>query len=144
MRYQDAVAGVNLPKGTDVATCIYSVHRNPAYFEGPYEFKPSRWLLDIEGDSQAELAKKAFVPFSVGSRGCIGKNLAYLEMMTVMAQIMYRADWKVASGILSKVGETSIGESGAVDYKIKSHFTSEKAGPFIQFKPRDLTGSSTT
>ncbi|KAH7072290.1 cytochrome P450 [Paraphoma chrysanthemicola] len=144
MRYQDAVAGVKLPKGVDAATCIYSIHRNPAYFKDPNEFRPTRWLPEFEGDTQVESAKKAFAAFSLGSRGCIGKNLAYLEMTTVLAQIIYRAEWKVAGGTLGKVGETSIGENGAVDYKIKSHFTSEKVGPFIQIKSRDLEGSSTT
>jgi cytochrome P450 len=136
MRDQGAVAGAILPKRVNVATCIYSVQRNPAYFADPNEFKPERWLPDSESDDRAELAKKAFVPFSLGSRGCIGKNLAYLELTTMLAQIVYRADWKVADGALGKVGEIYTGERGVVDFELKGHFTSGKSGPFIQFMPR--------
>lgn len=142
MRHQDVVAGVVLPNGADVATCIYSIQRNPAYFADPNEFKPERWLPESRSDSRAELAKKAFVPFSLGSRGCIGKNLAYLELTTVLAQIMYRTEWKVAGGALGKVGETYIGEGGVVDFELKGHFTSGKTGPFIQFRPRDPENTS--
>lgn len=136
-RHGDAVAGIVLPKGTDVATCIYSIQRNPAYFSDPNEFKPERWLSEYENESWMQLAKKAFVPFSLGSRGCIGKNLAYQEISTALAQIIYRMDWKIADGPLGKIGETRPGKGGAVDFDIRGHYTSAKTGPFIQFMPRD-------
>jgi cytochrome P450 len=63
MRNKDEIAGVILPKGTNVATCIFSIHRNPAYFTDPNEIRPDRWLEEFQGDSQANLAKRAFVPF---------------------------------------------------------------------------------
>ncbi|KAF2845446.1 cytochrome P450 [Plenodomus tracheiphilus IPT5] len=137
MMHQDIIAGVVLPKGTNVATCAYSMHRNPAYFTEPNSFKPERWLIDSESSNQGDLAKRAFAPFSLGSRGCIGKNLAYMEMSQLLALIMYKADWKLPAGALGRVGESNI-EDGRVDYEIKSHFTSQKTGPYIEFTPRKL------
>jgi cytochrome P450 len=98
MRNEDEIAGVILLKGINVATCIYPIHRNPAYFTDRNKFRLDWWLEEFQGDGQANLAKRAFVPFSLGSRSCIGKNLAYMEMSVLLALIMYKADWMVPEG----------------------------------------------
>ncbi|KAH6841573.1 cytochrome P450 [Alternaria alternata] len=138
MRMQESIAGNVLPKGVDVATCCYAIQRNPAYFPDPDEFIPERWLPDNQSEEALKLAKRAFIPFSLGSRGCLGKNIAYMELTTALAQIMFRADWKRAEGPMGTIGETRSGAKGAVNFEIKGHFTSEKHGPYIQFIPRDL------
>lgn len=138
MNQEDVVAGMIVPKGTDVATCIYSIQRNPGYFSDPNEFKPERWLQGFQHHASAELAKRAFMPFSLGSRGCIGKNLAYLELSIVLAQIIYRADWKAAGGPLGKIGEMHPVGAGHAEYQLRGQFTSGKTGPFVQFMPRSL------
>lgn len=135
MRQKDQIAGMVLPKGTNVATCIYSIHRNPAYFTNANEFMPERWLENSGSDPQADLAKRAFSPFSVGSRGCIGKSLAYMEMTILLALLMYKADWEMPEGVLGRVGESDA-DKGLVDFKLKGHFTSEKDGPYVRFVPR--------
>ena len=52
--------------------------------EGMDQFKPERWLVRKDGkeefDSQAGPAKT----FGLGSRGCYGKRLAYLEMRLLL------------------------------------------------------------
>ncbi|EKG12149.1 Cytochrome P450 [Macrophomina phaseolina MS6] len=136
MKSESQVGGVVLPKGTDVATCLYSVHRNPAYFFNPDAFDPDRWMTGSHGGNKLELSKKAFAPFSLGSRGCIGKNLAYMELSTLLAQIVYQMDFKVAEGKLGKVG-VQVAEARREDYRIWSHFTSGKEGPFLQFTKRE-------
>lgn len=139
MRMQETIAGHVLPKGTDVATCCYTVQRNPAYFPNPNTFFPERWLPEDPEDEQLKLAKRAFVPFSLGSRGCLGKNIAYMELTTALAQVMFRSDWKTVEGIQGKVGETHVGKEKIVNFKLEGHFTSEKNGPYIEFVPRKLT-----
>ncbi|KAJ4987025.1 fatty acid synthase alpha subunit reductase, partial [Stagonosporopsis vannaccii] len=121
----DVVNGVPVPAGTDVGTSIYSVQRSPAFFSNPNTFTPERWLPEYETSIPLELSKKAFHPFSLGTRGCIGKHLAYMEITTVLAQIAHRSDWKLASDADS-----------TVDFKLGGHFTSFKTGPFLQFRVR--------
>ncbi|KAL1792555.1 hypothetical protein ACET3X_009062 [Alternaria dauci] len=138
MRMQESIAGHVFAKGTDLASCPYAIQRNPNYFPNPHEYIPERWLPENQSEEALKLAKRAFIPFSLGSRGCLGKNIAYMELTTSLAQIVFRADWKCAEGPVGTVGETRIGTKGAVNFEIKAYFTSEKHGPFIQFAPRDL------
>lgn len=56
------------------------MHDNPTIFPSPRAFKPDRWL---QPDS-AQL-KKYLVPFSKGSRQCLGMQLAYCELYLIMA-----------------------------------------------------------
>ena len=49
------------------------------------EFHPERWL----GESGRNL-QPYFLAFSAGSRGCIGRNISYLEQTVVLASILKR------------------------------------------------------
>ncbi|KAF2844585.1 cytochrome P450, partial [Plenodomus tracheiphilus IPT5] len=138
MRHQDVVSGVVVPAGADVSACTYSIHRNPAYFPDPHEFCPERWLAETSDAQQIEMAKSAFVPFSMGSRGCLGKNIAYMELTTALAQLIYRMDWKSADGKNGKIGEELAPGGGPINFGLKAHFTSSKEGPFLRFRPRDI------
>lgn len=42
--------------------------------------------------------KDAFGPFSTGPFGCIGKNLAYMEIRTITAQLVDQFDVSLAPG----------------------------------------------
>jgi len=42
--------------------------------------------------------KDAFAPFSTGPFGCIGKNLAYMEIRTITTQIIDQFDVSFAPG----------------------------------------------
>ncbi|EEU33407.1 uncharacterized protein NECHADRAFT_89500 [Fusarium vanettenii 77-13-4] len=63
-----SVAGVHIQKGTIVGIQNYTIHRWEPAFPEPERFIPDRWL----DDENIEQRKEAFVPFSVGSRRCIG------------------------------------------------------------------------
>lgn len=78
----------HIPKGTFLACAIYSCQINPEYWPEPMAFKPERWLegSDIPAD------KDAFFPFSSGSRNCIGKNFAWMEMRLILASFVYNFD----------------------------------------------------
>ncbi|KAJ5162339.1 cytochrome P450 [Penicillium capsulatum] len=76
-----------IPGGMIVSSNIYSMHHNPSVFPSPDTFNPDRWLAD----DSIEL-EKYNVAFSKGSRSCIGMNLAYLELYTVLAVFFNRFD----------------------------------------------------
>lgn len=58
------------------------------------QFIPERFF------SQPELIKNkdAWVPFSIGPYGCIGKNLAYMEIRTLTALLISSFDIVLAPG----------------------------------------------
>ena len=57
-------------------------------------FVPERWF------SKPEMIKNkdAFVPFSTGPMGCIGKNLALMEIRLLTTQLVTRFDVSFAPG----------------------------------------------
>lgn len=141
------VDGHVIPPGTMVGVNIYALHHNPEYFPDPYSFRPERWLATAEGTQSAEqvtTAKKlmhdAFGAFSIGSRGCAGRSMAYLEMSLVLAKTLWYFDFGPAPGKLGGIGGGSpqfgVGRDKPGEYQLYDIFTSRHEGPFLVFKPR--------
>lgn len=59
-----------IPAGTIVSCQPYTIHKDPIIFPKPLEFIPERWL---EKDGENE-RNRWFFAFSVGGRGCLGKQ----------------------------------------------------------------------
>jgi cytochrome P450 len=78
------LAGHFIPKGTQVAVDIYNLHHNPAVWKDPYVFDPERFAPGGEADSKRGIA---WVPFSNGSRQCIGMNFSMAEQRVVLLMI---------------------------------------------------------
>lgn len=95
------------------------MHRDPRYFSPlPDTFWPDRWLPAEErsyelpgrsdkqgkenirelGPSDVILEKAAFIPFSFGPSGCVGKSLAYQEIRMVVSLLMQTFDMRLAEG----------------------------------------------
>lgn len=92
-------------------------------YEHCEEFIPERWY------SKPNMIKHndAFIPFSTGPYSCIGKNLAYLEIRLLVAQIIMQFDVALAPG-----------EDGLnLLYKSKDHFTTGLADLNVVFTRRD-------
>lgn len=69
-----------LPPGTPLSMTGMLIHQDASIFPEPLLFKPDRWL-DNPG------LEKYLVPFSRGTRQCIGINLAYAEIYITLAVI---------------------------------------------------------
>lgn len=69
-----------------------------ACYERPNDFVPERWY------SKPDMIrnKKVFTPFSLGRYGCVGKQLAYMEMRSVVALVVLQFDVKLAPGETGK------------------------------------------
>ncbi|TVY80294.1 Cytochrome P450 72A14 [Lachnellula suecica] len=91
-----------LPANSRVSLDVVAVQRNPKYW-GPdaQEFRPSRWLmpssytppLDSLNESTAHAnlfcpQKGAFLAFSGGFRGCLGRKFAQVEFCTMVAVLL--------------------------------------------------------
>ncbi|XP_075153109.1 putative cytochrome P450 4ac1 isoform X1 [Haematobia irritans] len=78
------INGLILPDNTQVNVHIYDIMRDPKHFPDPEVFKPERFLAEYSMDRHPF----AFVPFSAGSRNCIGQKFALLEMKAVMVALL--------------------------------------------------------
>lgn len=77
--------GYFIPGSYTVSMSAYMMHLDPSVFPDPQKFDPQRWLQD---DSRR--VERNLVPFSKGSRQCVGINLAYTELYVTLATLFRR------------------------------------------------------
>ncbi len=133
------VDGEYIPGGCDVGVPIYSIQHSPEYFPDPFTFSPERWIIG-EGDTTKEsvaLASSAYVPFSSGPRGCIGKGMALTELMLTMAMVLWRLDFKVADeDTAGGSPDAEWGRHRPGEFQLKDHVTAARDGPLLHFRER--------
>ncbi|XP_076008752.1 cytochrome P450 4B1-like [Genypterus blacodes] len=78
--------GRTVPEGCIVGASIFATHRNETVWENPDVYDPLRFLPE----NVARRSPHAFVPFSAGSRNCIGQTFAMNEMKIVTALTLKR------------------------------------------------------
>lgn len=89
----DVIDGYTIPAGTTVAPIVYAIHRNPACWDRPGEFRPERFAADAPARHPL-----AWMPFGAGPRLCIGKEFAMMEGQLILAMIVQRFDVEPAPG----------------------------------------------
>jgi len=166
------IDGNFIPEGTIVGVPAYAIHRNPEYFPEPEKFIPERWLAtedpsdttstDVPRKPQSvSLARQAFVAFSQGSRGCIGRQLAYYELHTALAHLLYRFEIRLARdpqtqkpmadrmGWKTGLADDSVanGSGGSKtscreerqredEFQLFDQFLADRNGPMVEFRQR--------
>ncbi|KAL4802975.1 pisatin demethylase [Aspergillus unguis] len=83
------ICGEYLPERTVVGCNAWTVHRDRSVFgENADEFVPERWL---DGDEEGIRAmENAIFTFGAGSRICLGKNIALLEINKMVPELFRR------------------------------------------------------
>lgn len=66
----DTIDGDWVEGGTSVSVCSWAAAHNAVHFRDPDLFIPERWL----DDAYSTDVKRAMQPFSLGPRGCIGRQ----------------------------------------------------------------------
>jgi cytochrome P450 len=130
------VNGEFLPGGVEVGVPIYSIHHKEDYFVDPFKYNPERWLAEKNLTAQDAIEQtSAFIPFSTGPRGCIGKGVALAEMMLTMAVVLYRLDFAMADEDKSggSIG-AEYGRHRPDEFQLKDHVTASKDGPLLRFR----------
>ncbi|CAF4875605.1 unnamed protein product, partial [Rotaria sp. Silwood2] len=84
--------GYKVLKGSTAVIFIYYIHRDPKHFSDPDRFDPDRFLPENSHDRSSF----AFVPFSAGSRNCIGQRFAMLEEKSMLSWILRRYKLKTS------------------------------------------------
>jgi len=86
------ILGEFIPGNTTVSMSAFVAHRNPEIFPEPDIYNPERWL----GETGKELGPY-FLAFTAGARGCIGRNISYLEQTVALATMLHRYDIELAT-----------------------------------------------
>jgi cytochrome P450 len=74
--------GIYLPEGTAVSCTPFELHLDPSVFENPLEFKPERW------HNATEKMIRDAIPFGLGARQCIARNLATMELYCAVQRLV--------------------------------------------------------
>ncbi|KAH8663900.1 cytochrome P450 [Ilyonectria robusta] len=86
------ILGEFVPGNTSVSISSYVAHRDERVFPDAEAFIPERWL----GEEGKKL-QPYFITFSAGARGCIGRNISYLEQTVLVASLVRRYEMALPS-----------------------------------------------
>ncbi|GJU33523.1 cytochrome P450 [Tanacetum coccineum] len=93
------VGGYTIPKGCTVFLNVWSIHRDPRYWDNPLDFKPERFLTFEETNKWDYSGNNLnFFPFGSGRRTCAGFPLAEKMQMFILASLLHSFDWSLPNG----------------------------------------------
>jgi cytochrome P450 len=83
------VAGIAIPRGTQIVVCPWVMHRDARFFPDPERFWPERWM------TEPPPPRFAYLPFGAGPRVCIGSHFALAEAALVLSVLLQSADFQL-------------------------------------------------
>ncbi|KAK2597356.1 hypothetical protein QQS21_006053 [Conoideocrella luteorostrata] len=91
----DVWKGISFPPGTRIGLSIWGIVRSKEFWgDDADEFRPERWL-EATPERRKEMDSTWDIIFSAGKWGCMGRNVAYIEMNKVLVEILRRFDLAV-------------------------------------------------
>ena len=131
----------HIPPGLVIGVNPYVVHHNEDLYPDSYTYKPERWIESQHNPKEAvERARFAFSPFSLGTRACAGRNMAYMELTDTLARTIWYTDFRRAK---EPLGAVAAGVKGGREgrhrvreFQLQEHLTCSHDGPFLQFRGR--------
>ncbi|XP_063912043.1 cytochrome P450 4g15-like [Zophobas morio] len=73
-----------IPKGCSVVVSIHNIHRSSKHWERSDDFYPEHFLPEAVKKRHVH----AYLPFSAGPRGCVGKSYAYMALKIMLILIL--------------------------------------------------------
>ncbi|KAF2263753.1 cytochrome P450 [Lojkania enalia] len=83
------ICGHYVPANTSLSLPHLAMYTSSRNFQDPLSFIPERWLGD---ERFANDNRSVLQPFSIGSRDCLGRNMAYHEMRLITTKVLYNFD----------------------------------------------------
>jgi cytochrome P450 len=81
---------------TQVSLHPYAAHHSSENFVEAETFAPERWMTESGGSAKyAPDDKASLIPFSLGWRNCLGKNLAYAEARSILARMLWNFEMEL-------------------------------------------------
>ncbi|POR32440.1 Putative benzoate 4-monooxygenase cytochrome p450 [Tolypocladium paradoxum] len=131
------------PPGTNIGVPVFALHHDSRYFPDPFKYQPERWIPDetladgtVVTPELVKRANSAFLPFSAGTRSCIGKPLAYMQMQVLYATLLYKYDFRLCQERWVNGRRSGTGPDPTEEYELLDIFTSWKNGPLVEVKLR--------
>jgi cytochrome P450 len=93
------IAGYKIPRGSEVTIVTYVMHHDPRWWNEPEHFMPERFSPERE----KEILKLAYLPFSSGSRVCLGNHFAMMEAQLILATIAGRYRLSLPNGYVAQM-----------------------------------------
>ncbi|ORZ22410.1 cytochrome P450 [Absidia repens] len=94
--------GVFIPKNTPVVVETHALHHNPDVWKNPEQFDPERFAPGGEHETCHE--GMAWLPFSSGSRGCLGMNFSLAEQRTFLVMLLRKYEWELPEDSIHRNG----------------------------------------
>jgi cytochrome P450 len=89
----DTIGGFRVHKGEMVSPIVYLTHRHPDFWPDPERFDPERFT-----PARVESRHRyAYAPFSAGPRMCIGNLFTLCEAQIILAMMLQRCDFELAT-----------------------------------------------
>jgi hypothetical protein len=131
-------AGETFTPGVEVSVPIYALHHNEDVYSEPHRFIPERWIPEETSEESVKQCLATLMPFSYGSRQCIGKRLALMELYLVLAKAVWRYNLEyVGGGKDDRFGD----ELDVIEYKLLDHLAAGRNGPVVRFWRREGLGN---
>jgi cytochrome P450 len=120
----DELGGYAIPKGSKIVVALEAVHQDPRLWPEPEQFRPERFLAPLPHPY-------AFLSFLAGPRNCIGEHFSIIEAKIVLARLVQRFRFLVAS---KDVGVRHAFKAPVAPTMPMNLFVEEHAG--VTIKPR--------
>lgn len=111
------LVGNVIPPGTTVLVNSYLLHRDARYFSDPHVYRPERFFPD-----SPKIPRYAFIPFSAGSRNCIGWKFATIIVKIIILSVLrsFHVESLDTEDQLRFISELVLVNAGGIHLKITS------------------------
>ncbi|XP_065205188.1 cytochrome P450 315a1, mitochondrial [Planococcus citri] len=98
---ETSICGYRIPANQLISLSMYNSSRNEKYFPNADQFQPSRWQRLENGKYASVIDPYATLPFAMGARSCIGRNLS-------KAQLFFTIDKIISSFEIESLNEVDV------------------------------------